>query len=583
MELLYVWIEEYNNIKRQGFNFSPKHHFHFEPNEKEGPVTGGTLTHNEINTSYPDNFFGEHISNITAIVGKNGSGKSSLIEFILNINELENNYGEIYVIIAKQDNNSPLQCYSSSKILIKHDKYIKHVKNRSFHLQNGIFHSFSINQNLQILTDPLLANVSNTYLLDSSGDTHSDFIEEEENILSSSIASFRYNEMKRQIKFICFLIKTNILIDDIIYHKLPNEISITIEFKLKNQIPFFNLKHTSNFETYTINPEDDNTSEIEKIIYYSLDSEWHDFAEEKFPYSIIKNEYDEIIKENEIKPYDISHNISKELISGFFKYSDASTQSNERPYKYNLTLNFNLNKNTGNIIEMLTSPTINTSHWLHKVSPLLKWRNMSDGETAYLSLLSRLHGHLIRNITSTLSCYNIILDEPDINIHPDWQQKFLSRLIHFFNIHHKKVNIIITTHSPIIVSDLPRENIIFLDKNASGECVVKEPKEMDRTFGANIHSLYRSSFFMDGLMGKFAEGKINDVIKDLRGNGEITEERKKEIRFIIDTIGEDVLRTGLEKLYEGRFPLTEKEKLEKEIEHHKKKQVEAESKLKALN
>lgn len=48
-------------------------------------------------------------------------------------------------------------------------------------------------------------------------------------------------------------------------------------------------------------------------------------------------------------------------------------------------------------------------------------------------------------------------------------------------------------------------------------------------------------------------------------------------------IGEDVLRTGLEKLYEGIFPLTEKERLENEIDLLKQKQVEAECKLKALN
>jgi hypothetical protein len=114
--------------------------------------------------------------------------------------------------------------------------------------------------------------------------------------------------------------------------------------------------------------------------------------------------------------------------------------------------------------------------------------------------------------------------------------------------------------------------------------VVKEPKDMERTFGANIHNLYRSSFFMqDGLMGKFAKEKIDGVIKELRGDSEIAEKRKKEIRYIIDTIGEDVLRTGLEKLYEGRFPLTEKERLEKEFIHLEKKKAEVEQKLKALN
>lgn len=34
MELLYVWIEKYKNIEKQGFNFSPKHRFSFDEKSK---------------------------------------------------------------------------------------------------------------------------------------------------------------------------------------------------------------------------------------------------------------------------------------------------------------------------------------------------------------------------------------------------------------------------------------------------------------------------------------------------------------------------------------------------------------------
>ena len=45
MELLYIWIENYKNIKEQGFNFSPKHRFSFVPNEfSEGKLKSGILT-----------------------------------------------------------------------------------------------------------------------------------------------------------------------------------------------------------------------------------------------------------------------------------------------------------------------------------------------------------------------------------------------------------------------------------------------------------------------------------------------------------------------------------------------------------
>ena len=37
MELLYVWVEDYGNIKRQGFNFSPN--YDFEIKEENGEYT----------------------------------------------------------------------------------------------------------------------------------------------------------------------------------------------------------------------------------------------------------------------------------------------------------------------------------------------------------------------------------------------------------------------------------------------------------------------------------------------------------------------------------------------------------------
>jgi hypothetical protein len=71
MELVYLWVEGYKNIKNQGFNFSSKFNCKYDYKNNE-------LTINK-NDDYIENFFGKNI-NITAIVGKNGSGKSNILE-----------------------------------------------------------------------------------------------------------------------------------------------------------------------------------------------------------------------------------------------------------------------------------------------------------------------------------------------------------------------------------------------------------------------------------------------------------------------------------------------------------------------
>jgi len=75
MELVYLWVEEYKNIYKQGFNFSPRFECSFDG-------TNLTIKPKE----HIENFFGDNI-NVTAIIGKNGSGKSSVLNAIINISE----------------------------------------------------------------------------------------------------------------------------------------------------------------------------------------------------------------------------------------------------------------------------------------------------------------------------------------------------------------------------------------------------------------------------------------------------------------------------------------------------------------
>jgi len=113
----------------------------------------------------------------------------------------------------------------------------------------------------------------------------------------------------------------------------------------------------------------------------------------------------------------------------------------------------------------------------------------------------------------------VLLDEFELGLHPNWQKKSIKYITDFLKNIDKEFHLIITSHSPFLISDIPKQNIIFLDKDEKGNCVVVNGlKEKKQTFGANIHTLLSDSFFMeDGLMGEFAKGKINEVIEYLNG------------------------------------------------------------------
>jgi ABC-type taurine transport system substrate-binding protein len=115
------------------------------------------------------------------------------------------------------------------------------------------------------------------------------------------------------------------------------------------------------------------------------------------------------------------------------------------------------------------------------------------------------------------------------------------------------------------VSDLPKENIIFLEKDKeTGQCKVSKLQDRKETFGANIHTLFADSFFMDkngGLMGEFAKAKIQTLIDYLDGQeSEIKDDQNAQ--KLLDLIGEPILKRQLQKkLFEKR--IKNKEKAEK--------------------
>ena len=179
------------------------------------------------------------------------------------------------------------------------------------------------------------------------------------------------------------------------------------------------------------------------------------------------------------------------------------------------------------------------------------WR-MSAGEAAVLNFFSRLES--IREILPDNVV--LLLDEPDLNLHPSLQQEFMAYLYRYINFcySNKKVSIIIATHSPLLLSDIPKKNIIFFyrDKrnvNSIIDWTHEKFQSMPETFGGNIHSLFYNSFFMEnGSIGMHARTVMEDLFdqlykQEMKNKNYFTD---KEIQEVIESMGEPILKRQAE-------------------------------------
>ena len=95
--------------------------------------------------------------------------------------------------------------------------------------------------------------------------------------------------------------------------------------------------------------------------------------------------------------------------------------------------------------------------------------DLSSGEMLLLTAYARFYDDKTKNTNSNIKNRIVLLDEAEVSFHPEWQRIYLSNMLKFFkdlynNCH---VQLIIATHSPIILSDIPKQNILGkdIDKN----------------------------------------------------------------------------------------------------------------------
>lgn len=583
MELVYLWIDTHKNIEEQEFNFSPDYEFCLKKYSEKNYIISNERKEKRKNRD----FWGQNISNINAIIGKNWSGKSNLLNFIFsNFGSSDIKYNLRFTnVIAIMKENDKLELYHNEEINIEYSKedintsniyekkQIEHIEYRKNQLrtlyytsifqENSIFgkeasYDLSLYKNYTKHKTQTEINNNNikfigyfnnrgfTYKeicvpkrvtifskikydllqrkIENKNSSEANLIETVKNILrneySPSIALYNF---ENEIGAISSIEMLSILLDKIIE-------KIEDIYKKKGNALIYDMKDIYNFDKHPTYDSSEKQS-VERVLYNYL-TNVKLFIEKYFKY--IRGTHS-LVEENLIKAIEL--------------------------YNYTFIPSFNI-----------SHPEKDENEWLEfKYEP-----ELSTGEEHMLSMYGKFYEYFKKK-SHTKENYIILLDEPDIFMHPEWQRRFIKSISTFFNEvlefkNEPKFHIIISSHSPFIASDLPKENVIMFDKYEEGKCIVVETPI--KTFGANIFNLYSEAFFLDSSFGEFAKNKIREIVelfetkrdetnkKIIYIKGEEIVKRKLEIEYIINSIGEPLIKKKLEKIYnEYKYQSEKKEDL----------------------
>ena len=554
MELVYLWIEKYKNISDEGFNFSPRFKCTFSPNYKDGKLKDDCEL--EITSEDYVNIFPKDI-NITAIVGENGSGKSSILN-ILHKGLIDFDFRGFAIFSNEEQEIFYLQCsHENYNFLQKKYKKIYDKNKIAFPIFNYsfIYDIYANEFNELIFPKKKYRSINGIISLQY------ELIRNQKNILLNYFDLKRNNQLDKFEKF--FIPKTiNIFFDysriENYYQDKQTKETKDLLNKLLNQIipnrpidDFFNtLKEVSNL----LNNRSSYEASKHDFDIFNPSFELGNTDDDNIDFNLWDKNY---ILKIDLKEY--SKNSTIEVINHNDTWiSDVRLKA----------LSFDIDKLNEDIIKVILA-SFSSEYFVIQLcdSKNKKLNDLSYGEQQLIFILNQLYAlsyyspHIDGIVPSfEIDNFVVLLDEIELSFHPKWQKNTIGYILDFLKfIPNKKFHLVFSSHSPFILSDLPKENVIFLENGIQ----VYPFEDGKQTFGANIHTLLSHGFFMDGgLMGEFAKKTIQDVINYL--DDKPTQNMNKQKAWqIIQLIGEPFLKHKLEEKYNEKFLTQEEQKLNK--------------------
>lgn len=522
MKLIALVIKRYDNLfKNQIFNFSDEYKLSFDFETNELKI--------DKNLDYIENFYGESIYNISPIVGINGVGKSTILNLIgyyhraedqnKDMNQFFGIYldtnGKFYLFDKNFDLSSvTIEGIAADKLDIsgysgtpKNDNLI-YIMNEDRRPSGSYGGSSSL--------DVHLAEFSRWYILNGIFEAYE--VLYSRGLVSSSY-KFSFGVSRYDIK-------------DYIPDKYLNDwenrefFSCLVLKKIVKICKDFKL---------CLNDEEIERYFIDGKYLPLFDKIKKEIEEEKkgFINSLVNflNYLERFIHKYKIKEY--SDSIGSRIVE--LEYGE---------------------KNFDNRIEFeklyLDYEKLEKNACLSAIDEF--YYNMSTGEINILKVMSYVKW---LQLNSSQGTCQLVVDELESGMHLEWSRSLINFLVNYINEIDKmggmNFQLIFTTHSPYMLSDIKPGNVIMLEKNQ--ETGYSEGKVLQNTFAKNIQEIMKENL-IDNIYGDFALAKINSMIEKLNGEEE-QEGNEEELLKEIHLISEPILRNKLLDMYDKKYNTSE--------------------------
>lgn len=646
MELIYVWIKEYKCIYRQGFCLSPEFTVKETVKELENQKEQRKL---EIKYHGKGNLFQEKpIENLTVLVGENGSGKSTFLEYVYKIeccyeetlNGGHPDWGKNVTVVRDGKKILIYTNMSSSEIEIKCDvaplkcEIVNRSKERKANIRHSSDRGSDQNQNNDYFGQVTKLYITNSYytlINGSSSQERLDYLVFSPGNLSIVTDEFFqficpdaardrselfwwYSRLLKDLKstggfqqlcdllFYWHLIERKALKEyagfiqpDLIFRassvfsdldeikgRLRTEEEQHVFFLIKevfdrvkeiydkgceSEKPICNILKANFIAEYLLYHKDfldgDLSGSIENI-FEGLEEKLGNRTK-----GYKKNDYDQYFEEacDEICDFEnltegLELCVSQMWLAGGegkegLKVSFDRDEEEPEKSQYAQICNFFSEKIRDN--ENIRKGKKKFGSFILRYI-LIDNLFFSSGERAFQNLMSwmffgaELSKATVRESSVPRRKILLCIDEADLYCHPSWQRDFIDNLLTLIKTAYKgySVQIIMTTHSPLCLSDVPGENIIYL-KNEHGRTVVDQ-EEHRQTFGCNLYELLNDAFYLKNhTMGKFARKTINNLIQEINVKQGFSEQKIPELRKQINYIGDSFIRRKLEQQMEWQW------------------------------